>query len=200
MLYPLILVIVTILYCYLHSLTASIQFKTQFRDWFGPGVDRWYRLAYNVFAGISFLPILWLFTILPDHNLYSISMPWILLTTLLQIAAAVIIVIGIDQTGALSFLGIRQISSTYNPEGESDFIDKGLYKWVRHPLYTGGLLIIWLAPSMTINLLVLFIIFTIYFVLGARLEEERLIQELGEDYERYQERVPMLIPSPRRRV
>jgi protein-S-isoprenylcysteine O-methyltransferase Ste14 len=200
MLYPLILIIATILYCYLHSLTASTQFKTRFREWFGEGVDRWYRLAYNLFAGISFLPILWLVNILPDHRLYSISMPWILMTTLVQIAAAVIIVIGIDQTGALSFLGIRQISSIDQKGGSFNFIDRGLYRWVRHPLYTGGLLMIWLAPNMSINLLVLFITFTIYFVLGARLEEERLIEELGEDYIQYQERVPMLIPSPRRRV
>jgi protein-S-isoprenylcysteine O-methyltransferase Ste14 len=126
-------------------------------------------------------------------------MPWILLTILGQIVGAVIIVFGIEQAGALSFLGIRQLAASEQNSGESEFINVGLYRWVRHPLYTGGLIVIWLAPSMTVNLFTLFLTLTVYLVVGARFEEERLIQEFGEVYMQYQKRVPMLVPLPRRK-
>ena len=75
---------------------------------------------------------------------------------------------------------------------------RGPYRWVRHPLYTGGLLLIWLTPVLTLNLLTLFVMLTIYLIVGARLEEQRLIHEFGAEYQEYQQRVPMLIPSFRR--
>jgi protein-S-isoprenylcysteine O-methyltransferase Ste14 len=70
----------------------------------------------------------------------------------------------------------------------------GLYRWVRHPLYTAGLAFIWLTPIMTSNLLALNIGLTLYLILGAIYEERKLVREFGERYTRYQERVPMLIP------
>jgi len=42
----------------IHSLLASIKVKTVSRRFFGPAVDRFYRLFYNLFAGFSFLPSL----------------------------------------------------------------------------------------------------------------------------------------------
>ena len=199
MLSSLIILFATILYCALHSLTASNQMKSRLRDRFGPEADRWYRLSYNILAGISFLPIVWLLAILPDKPLYTIPLPWMLLTTVGQVTGAVIIVVGIGQTDAFTFMGIRQLLPQDHSQEGAGFVNTGLYGWVRHPLYTGGLIIIWLAPSMTINLLTLFIILTIYFIVGARFEEERFVEEYGEAYRRYQQLVPLLLPTPRRR-
>lgn len=75
----------------------------------------------------------------------------------------------------------------------------GLYRWVRHPLYTAGLVFIWLTPVMTVNLLVLNIGLTIYLVVGAIFEERKLVREFGAAYRDYQENVPMLIPGMIRR-
>jgi protein-S-isoprenylcysteine O-methyltransferase Ste14 len=69
-----------------------------------------------------------------------------------------------------------------------------MYRWVRHPLYTAGLLIIWLFPIMTCNLLALNIGMTLYILLGAVLEERKLEREFGEAYAQYKSRTPMLIP------
>ena len=41
---------------------------------------------------------------------------------------------------------------------------------------------------------------TLYFVLGSRLEEAKLIEYHGDVYRRYRERVPALLPSPWRRL
>jgi protein-S-isoprenylcysteine O-methyltransferase Ste14 len=48
---------------------------------------------------------------------------------------------------------------------------------------------------MTRNLLALNVGLTLYLILGAIYEERKLVREFGEQYTRYQERVPMLIPG-----
>ena len=188
------LILATVLYSAVHSLTASNPFK----DWvymrFGPAARRWYRLGYNLWAGVSFLPVLWLLATLSDQVLYILPMPWTLLAVAAQGVGALLILVGIRQTGALSFLGFRQLLSPGQPEAETALDQSGLYAWVRHPLYTAGLVVIWLTPMMTRNLLTLFVILSIYLVVGAWLEEKRLVRAYGAAYIEYQGKVPMLLP------
>jgi protein-S-isoprenylcysteine O-methyltransferase Ste14 len=195
---PLLITLVTITYAVVHSLLASLGVKTWARDRFGPLADRWYRLAYNLFAVISGLPILVLLYLLPDQRLYLIPFPWILLSFLGQLVGILIILVGIQQTGLWSFFGVHQI---IEPEEDAStvMVTHGLYRWVRHPLYTGGLLLMWLMPIMTINLLILFWLLSIYLIVGARLEEKRLVTEFGDKYREYQKQVPMLLPIPWRK-
>jgi protein-S-isoprenylcysteine O-methyltransferase Ste14 len=103
--------------------------------------------------------------------------------------------IGLLHTGFWSFLGLRQLV-TAEPDKAEIMIVRGLYKWVRHPLYTAGLVFIWLIPLMTVNLLALNIGLSAYLVIGAYVEERKLMQIFGDDYRDYQERVPMIIPRP----
>ena len=134
-----LIIIATMVYAVVHSLLASLGVKSWVRQRFGPGAAQWYRLAYNVFAVISGLPILALLYILPDQPLYQIPFPWILLTTLWQLVGAAIIVVGILQTDVWHFIGLRQIiRSDHNQK--SVMVSSGLYSWVRHPLYTLSLI------------------------------------------------------------
>jgi methanethiol S-methyltransferase len=192
-----ILILATGAYVAVHSLLASLGAKAWAQQRFGPLANRWYRLAYNLFAGISGLPILILLYMLPDQPIYRIPFPWILLTALGQLIGILIIVMGILQTDPWHFVGLRQIIEQESIDPPM-MVTSGLYSWMRHPLYTGGLLLIWLVPVMTLNLLMIFIILTIYLVLGAKLEEKRLIHEFGDQYREYRQRVPMLVPSLRR--
>jgi len=191
------LILATAIYAAVHSLLASLGVKAWAQQRFGSFADRWYRLAYNSFAVISGLPILILLYVLPDQTLYKIPFSWVLLTTLGQLAGMLIILVGILQTDPWHFVGLRQIMKHESAEPPM-LVTRGLYSWVRHPLYTGGLLLIWLVPVMTLNLLTIFVILTIYLILGAKLEERRLIHEFGDQYRNYRQRVPMLIPSLRR--
>lgn len=74
-----------------------------------------------------------------------------------------------------------------------------LYAHVRHPIYLGALVVIWAAPSMTASRLLLSMAFTLYVVVGVRLEERDLLRSFGDEYRRYRREVPMLLPWPRRR-
>ncbi len=94
------------------------------------------------------------------------------------------------------FLGFLQLSKPEAPESNG-LQTNGILKYVRHPLYTGTLMIMigyWFFSPTLINLVsCLSIVF--YLAIGIRLEERKLIIEFGNDYLEYQKKVPMLIPS-----
>ncbi|GAB4503384.1 MAG: isoprenylcysteine carboxylmethyltransferase family protein [Anaerolineales bacterium] len=180
---------------FIHSLLATLSFKERMQQTFGPGIMRFYRLAYNLFSALSFLPILWLVAVLPDRPLYRIPAPWLYLSLGGQLLAAVLLVIGVLQTDTLSFIGLRQLLEGREKPGP--LIVRGLYRWVRHPLYTAGLLFIWPTSIMTVNTLTLYAAATIYILIGAYFEERKLRREYGADYAEYQASTPMLIPGLR---
>lgn len=181
-------------YGLIHSWLASLQAKALARRAYGPGVDRIYRLAYNGFAIVSLLPVLALPALLPDRRLWAISYPWSLITLAIQAAAGLALVIGVLQTGIGSFVGLRQLFQQC--ESSTDrFVVSGLYGRVRHPLYTAGLVLIWLTPVMTVNLFALNLGLSAYLLIGAWFEERKLLQEFGDDYQMYRRRTPMFFPK-----
>lgn len=193
----LLLVITSIVWGVVHSFLASHGAKEQFARWFGQAVaDRYYRFGYNIFSVISFLPLLVLLIILPDQFLYSIKAPWVYLTLLGQALAIVALVVGVLQTGPWEFIGLSQLLKPDQPKADKLTIS-GLYRYVRHPLYTAGLAFIWLTPEMTVNRLALWIIMSLYLVIGAHFEERKLLRDFGQQYADYKTRTPMLIPRLR---
>lgn len=92
--------------------------------------------------------------------------------------------------------GLRQVwlHLRDRPYVQIKFKTLGPYRLVRHPIYVGWLLIIWATPTMTVTHLLFAIGTTAYILIGIRFEEKDLIDHLGDDYRRYRENVPMLIP------
>lgn len=98
--------------------------------------------------------------------------------------------------------GLRQVylylrGKDYSP---LKFVTPGPYKHVRHPLYVGWLFAFWATPTMTVAHFVFAVITTVYILVAIQLEERDLVKMHGKDYTDYRDRVPMLIPSSRRRV
>jgi protein-S-isoprenylcysteine O-methyltransferase Ste14 len=71
---------------------------------------------------------------------------------------------------------------------------RGPYRWVRHPLYLSAILMIWSYPDLTLDRLLLNVLFTGWVIAGILLEERGLVASYGDAYRRYQRKVPMLIP------
>lgn len=68
------------------------------------------------------------------------------------------------------------------------------YKYVRHPLYLGLLIMFWSTPTMTATHLVFALMTTGYILTGIRFEQNDLVKHFGAKYEEYKRSIPMLIP------
>jgi protein-S-isoprenylcysteine O-methyltransferase Ste14 len=97
--------------------------------------------------------------------------------------------------------GLRQVwlQLIAKPYTHLAFGTPGPYKLVRHPLYVGWLLVFWATPTMSVSHLVFAIMTTAYILVAIQFEERDLVAHLGEPYRNYKQRVPMLVPSIRKR-
>jgi protein-S-isoprenylcysteine O-methyltransferase Ste14 len=96
----------------------------------------------------------------------------------------------------LSFFGIRQIINFGRQKtADSSGIRKsGLLGVVRHPMYLALIIYLWFQTHTMMNIIVNAVL-TVYVLIGTWLEEKKLVLEFGEPYVKYQQEVPMIIPS-----
>ena len=178
----------------LHSLLASLGFKSLLRRLLGDVFMRFYRLLYNLLAVVSILPVLYLMVSLPDRTLYQVPTPWSYLMLAGQGLSVLFLLVAVLQTDVLSFAGLRQL---VEEEKTGNLVTSGLYRSVRHPLYTFSLAILWLSPSMSMNPFIVYVGLTIYVLIGIFFEERKLLREFGQAYTQYKSMTPMLIPAPK---
>lgn len=187
------------LYGAVHSLLASTACKNWIaRRW--PDAMPAYRLGFNIFAVAALLPVLWLVYGTKSDWLWRWTGAWAWLANGLALAAVAGTAVAARAYDMREFLGLRQIRQgdrgTADREG---FGISGLHRHVRHPWYFLCLVLMWTrdmtAPALTSALMI-----TLYFIIGSRLEENKLIAMHGDAYRRYRERVPGLVPLPWKRL
>jgi len=97
---------------------------------------------------------------------------------------------------AIAILG-RFFSLTVQIAEDHKVVEKGPYRLVRHPSYT-GVLITFIGLALAVQslgaLLVLLVVFGISFGYRMHVEEKTLLSELGQDYNSYMKRTRRLIP------
>jgi protein-S-isoprenylcysteine O-methyltransferase Ste14 len=98
--------------------------------------------------------------------------------------------------------GVRQVvlyvrGKAYTSSG---FATPLPYRLVRNPLMLGFIVAFWATPVMTQGHLLFAVVTTAYVFVAIQLEERDLLRALGDDYRRYREQTPMIIPLPRRRA
>ena len=71
---------------------------------------------------------------------------------------------------------------------------------VRHPLYVGWIVAFWATPEMTTGHLFFAIGLTAQILISIPHEERDIEDALGEPYEEYKRRTPMLIPYPKSKL
>lgn len=182
-------------YFLIHSALASLAVKrwvaARFPSWM-PG----YRLAFNALAVLLLIPALAL--------TYAERGPWLWqwtgvgwwISNGLAAAALLAIFWSLRWYDGQEFLGLRQWRGRVRrPEDQERFHLSPLHRFVRHPWYSLGLVLIW-TRDMDPAFLLTAIMVSLYLAIGARLEERKLLVYHGELYRRYRERVPSLIPLP----
>ncbi|MCU7796075.1 MAG: hypothetical protein KZQ75_02965 [Candidatus Thiodiazotropha sp. (ex Myrtea spinifera)] len=186
-----------IVYFGFHSLFASLWFKTRVAASL-PKLMPWYRLIFNTLATILLLPPAVYMWWLNSTPLWQFEGIWNWLRYTLMLLAMAGFVWSLRYYDGREFIGLKQIA-----EGQHDIKDQEhlhispLHRFVRHPWYSLGLLLVW-TQEMDPARLVSALLITGYLFVGSRLEERKLKVYHGETYLRYSARVPGLIPIPGR--
>jgi protein-S-isoprenylcysteine O-methyltransferase Ste14 len=90
------------------------------------------------------------------------------------------------------FAGITQLRRVGEDDDEP-FSARGPLAYIRHPLYTGSILIV-LALVRDLRSAETAVFATLYILIGLRFEEAALVRRLGPLYAAYRSRVPALLP------
>jgi protein-S-isoprenylcysteine O-methyltransferase Ste14 len=190
-----VLIFCLVAFAAIHSLLASLRFKRFIRQILGSRADKLYLPAFNLIAVVTILPLAYLLYRNPGPFLYIIPSPWRWLMVGGQLIAAVI--------APMAFLHAphrfrlrSQLSAPATP-GAGHLDIRGIYRWIRDPFLFSGLVVMWLTPFMTFNLLIIYLLTTIYLYLGSRHWESRLVAQFGDEYREYQQRVHRVIPRLR---
>ncbi|MEO1815198.1 MAG: isoprenylcysteine carboxylmethyltransferase family protein [Acetobacterium sp.] len=80
--------------------------------------------------------------------------------------------------------------------GTGTLVETGIYKYIRHPQYTGLLLLSFgmMVEWATLPLLILYPVMVFMYVRLAKKEEQDMIEEFGIDYKNYMADTKMFIP------
>jgi len=84
-----------------------------------------------------------------------------------------------------------------------DFVPRGAYRWMRHPVYLAFLGLVWFNPTMTLDRMLLASVWTAYILVGSYLKDVRLVFYLGDAYRAYQAKVagyPLIFFGPLARI
>ena len=183
----------------IHSIFASNRVKDLAARWLGEKSRKYYRLFFSTMAGVSSLIFLGVVFLLPDELIYLIPAPWVYLTLIIQLAAFLGAARALAQINTADFLGfatLRKRGLSQSSDQPPVLVTRGLYGLVRHPIYTCSFVFLIFFPWMSWNLLGFIIAVIVYTIIGAFLEERKMVQIYGEEYIRYQKQVPMFLLLP----
>ena len=177
-----------------HSVMARKSFKDFITHYIPRPIE---RSTYVLQAGIllTFLVYYWqpmggtIWSITPETTLwYALYVLFFLGWIILFVSTFLI--------NHFDLFGLRQtfLELQNKPYTELNFKVYSFYKYVRHPLYLGGIIGVWATPQMTMTHLIFAIFITTYFVIGTLFEERDLIKDFGKTYKEYKSKTPMLIP------
>ena len=178
-----------------HSLLARAEW--------GPGLTlrtlcgRAHRLVYNLIAGLHAGAAWWLGEI--AFAPAAFDRPAWLSGGQLAVFLGGLVIRARARRGydGARLLGHAQWRDPVRDDATEPLSTEGLNAWVRHPSYTGAILLLWgrvdgegsLATALWL---------TVYIIIGARMEERALTRRFGDAYRAYAARVPFLIPRPPR--
>ncbi len=190
-----VLALLWIAWCFLHSFLISSTFSARMKKLLGKK-NAYYRLAYSIFSLVSLFPVLYFQFSLDEQVVFAWPWPWKALKFSMYLAAFFLFYGGFRVYDLQYMIGIRQIREFKNgiKRPAADFTTEGILGYVRHPWYSGAILLVWAFGAITDVSLVSKTILTTYIIIGTVLEEKKLVEEIGPAYREYRRKVPMLIP------
>ena len=178
-----------------HSGMARPAFKKSWTQFVPQAIE---RSTYVLFSNIAMIILFWLWEPIGGIVWKVESPEWRGAIFSMYALGWITILYSTFLLNHFELFGLRQVwlhftGRRYRP---LKFDEPSLYRFVRHPLYLGWLMVFWFAPTMTIAHLLFALLCTSYILLAIQLEESDLTDALPE-YSEYRVRVPMLIPLPK---
>ena len=189
------LALLWILFCVIHSATISLPFIRYAKRRMGDRY-RFYRLYYNVAAVVMFIPLLVYSATLSGPPVFVWGGALRVLQAALIILGMFLVIAGAKHYDLLRFVGIAQIREGTPQAAKSEddeIVSSGVLGYIRHPWYVAVFLLIW-ADDLDVSSIVINTVLTAYLIIGALLEERKLVAECGEKYREYQRNVSMFVP------
>jgi methanethiol S-methyltransferase len=177
----LILISGWIIYLSLHSLLAIEKWKRRFDP-------KRYRIVYSLYSIIGLLGLLTLNGSIQSGAFFESAGLIKYLSLMLATFGVMILQLAFRQYRLKSFLGFA--------DEKDELVEEGILKYIRHPIYSGIILIVmgFFLFIPTLPTLISSVCIFIYLPIGIYLEEKKLIKYYGDSYLDYKKRVPSLIP------
>ncbi|HLK91361.1 MAG TPA: isoprenylcysteine carboxylmethyltransferase family protein [Polyangia bacterium] len=156
----------------------------------GPGWQAWFERIAPI--GLLFWPVVWACGALGGMTLAT--------GTRLAVGLISLLAGGLLSASSVFLMG-RAWRIGLDPENRTDLADSGPYRWIRHPIY-GGMLVMLLGSVLVLRaplVEVAAIITAVGFLFQALREERHMLGTLGERYAAYMARTGRFVPRLRAR-
>src|SRR5262245_44349950 len=148
------------------------------------------RSLYTWVASVLFAGVCVAWRPVPGQ-LYELTGPLRIAAVAAQLLGLVLTIRASSALDVLDLAGVRAVQRARHAPKPSrpELNTRGLYGFVRHPLYFSWAVFVFGTPSMTGTRAAFAIISTAYLMIAIPFEERGLIETFGHDYHRYRERV-----------
>ena len=158
-----------------HSLFA----RTRIRAWVARTVPVLpERTLFVCVASLMLIVVCWLWRLLPGALWKAEGVPAALLHAV-QFAGVLLVI------RSAAVVGVRDLAGLSPSHGDSDVKNRGPYRWIRHPIYAGWLLLTFGVPLMTTTRFVFAAASAAYLLIAIPLEERTLRRTMPHAYARY---------------
>ncbi len=184
-------------WCAMHSILIDASLIRLIKT-HATGLTRYYRLLYNGFSLITFIPLM-LFTRMAEG---PVIFKWegygVPVRAFMLVIAFLLFKGGAEKYDLRYFLGIKQLQTGTDHLLMSDteaFAENGVFCITRHPWYLGSLFFIWsMSAEYHLPVFLVVCIMSIYLVVGSFLEERKIVAQYGDEYRAYRQRVSRFFP------
>ncbi len=176
-----------------HSVMARPAFKERWTQIVPKPIE---RSTYTLLSSLILILLFWQWRPMPTYiwhveaELLRAVLTGLCLVGFLIVLYATFLIDHFDLFGLRQvFLHMRGTAYTHKK-----FATPSLYRMIRHPIYLGWMIAFWATPDMTVGHLMFAALGTAYMLIAIPIEEKDLAEFHGEEYKRWRESTPMIVP------